>query len=174
MINTTDTPDINNNKLQHGQSKQHISDASATSSTATTAATGADIYPNTQLRRKRSANLRHKKAQQLIQFFKDLEFLFMQGGVTSEVEKKEMVLQYVKLELEEAWGWYPDFKDQTKTYHDFKDAILAHYPESFGEFLYSLSDIDILVGDWFRNGIRTLEDLTDYHNRFEAISSWLF
>ena len=98
----------------------------------------------------------------------------MQGGVTSEVEKKEMVLQYVKLELEEAWGWYPDFKDQTKTYNDFKDAILAHYPESFGEFLYSLSDIDILVSDRFRNGIRTLEDLTDYHNRFEAISSWLF
>ena len=93
--------------------------------------------------------------------------------MTSKVEKKEMVLRYVKLELEEVWGRYPDFKDQTKTYNDFKDAILAHYPESSGEFLYSLSNIDILVSDRFHNGIRTLEDLTDYHNRFEAISSWL-
>ena len=91
-----------------------------------------------------------KKPWQLIQFFKDLELLFMQGGMTSKAEKKEMVLRYVELELEEVWGWYPDFKDQTKTYNDFKDAILAHYPESSGKFLYSLSDIDILVGDRFR------------------------
>ena len=56
-----------------------------------------------------------KKPRQLIQFFKDLELLFMGGGVTSEAEKKEMVLWYVKLELEEVWGRYPDFKDQTKT-----------------------------------------------------------
>ena len=48
-----------------------------------------------------------------------------------------------------------------------------HYPESSGEFLYSLSDIDILIGDQFHNGIRTLKELTDYQNRFKAISSWL-
>ena len=114
-----------------------------------------------------------KKPWQLIRFFKDLELLFTWGGVTSKTEKKEMVLWYVELELEEVWGWYPDFKDQTKTYNDFKNTILAHYPESSGKFLYSLSDIDILVGNWFHNGIRTLEDLTDYHNQFEAISLWL-
>ena len=88
----------------------------------------------------------------------------MRGGVTSEAEKKEMVLQYVELELEEVWGRYPDFKDQTKTYNGFKDTILAHYPESSGKFLYSLTDINILISDWFCNGIRTLEELTDYHN----------
>ena len=91
----------------------------------------------------------------------------------SEAEKKEMVLRYVELELEEVWGRYPDFKDQTKTYNDFKDAILVHYPESSGKFLFSLSDIDILVGNRFHNSIRTLKDLTDYYNRFEAISLWL-
>ena len=114
-----------------------------------------------------------KKPWQLIRFFKDLELLFTRGGVTSKAEKKEMVLRYVELELEEVWGRYPNFKDQTKTYNDFKDTILAHYPESSGEFLYSLSNIDILVGDQFRNGIRTLKDLTNYLNQFEAISSWL-
>ena len=40
-----------------------------------------------------------KKPRQLIRFFKDLELLFMWGGVTSKAEKKEMVLRYVKLEL---------------------------------------------------------------------------
>ena len=94
-----------------------------------------------------------KNPWQLIQLFKDLELLFTRGGVTSEAEKKEMVLRYVELELEEVWGWYPDFKDQTKNYNNFKDAILVHYPESSGEFLYSLSNlnIDILVGNWFHN-----------------------
>ena len=45
-----------------------------------------------------------KKPWQLIQFFKDLELLFMWGGVASKAEKKEMVLRYVELELEEVWG----------------------------------------------------------------------
>ena len=42
-----------------------------------------------------------KKPWQLIWFFKDLELFFTWGGVTSVAEKKEMVLQYVELELEE-------------------------------------------------------------------------
>ena len=62
VINATDTPDINNNKLQHDQSKQHIPGASATSCTATTADASADIYPDTQPRQTRSINHRHKKA----------------------------------------------------------------------------------------------------------------
>ena len=58
-------------------------------------------------------------------------------------------------------------------YTAFKDAILAHYPDATGDYMYSLADIDQLIGERYRIGIRTLDDLTEYHNQFEAITSWL-
>ena len=84
-----------------------------------------------------------------------------------------MVLKYVDLELEEIWERYPEYKDSNKSYANFKQAILDHYPDATGDYMYSLSDLDTLVGERYHIGIRTLDDLTDFHNRFEAISSWL-
>ena len=113
------------------------------------------------------------KPRQLIRFFKELEPLFVRGNVTSDQDKKDMVLKYVDFELEEVWERYLEYKNPTTTYAAFKAAILAHYPDSTGDFMYSLADIDSLIGERYRVGIRTLDDLSDYHNRFEAITSWL-
>ena len=113
------------------------------------------------------------KPRQLVRFFKELEPLFARSSITSDQDKKDMVLKYVELELEEIWARYPEYKDGTKTYANFKQAILDHYPDATGDFLYSLADLDALIGERYRIGIRTLDDLTDYHNRFEAVTSWL-
>ena len=99
--------------------------------------------------------------------------IFTKAGVTAEADKKDMVVQYVDMELEDVWSSYPQFKDQTKSYINFKDAIIDHYPDASGEFLYSLHDIDALIGERYRIGIRTLNDLIQFHNQFEAITSWL-
>ena len=84
-----------------------------------------------------------------------------------------MVVQYVDMELEDVWSSYPKFKDQMKSYTNFKDVIIDHYLEASGEFLYSLHDIDALIGECYQIGIRTLNDLIQFHNQFEAIMSWL-
>ena len=109
----------------------------------------------------------------LIRFFKELEMIFTKAGVTIEADKKDMVVQYIDMELEDVWSSYPEFKDQTKSYINFKDAIIDHYPDASGEFLYSLHDIDALIGKRYQIGIRTLNDLIQFHNQFEAITSWL-
>ena len=99
--------------------------------------------------------------------------IFTKAGVTAEADKKDMVVQYVDMELKDVWSSYPEFKDQTKSYINFKDAIIDHYPDASGEYLYSLHDIDVLNGECYRIGIRTLNDLIQFHNQFEAITSWL-
>ena len=113
------------------------------------------------------------KPRQLVRFFKELEPLFTRANITSDQEKKDMVLKYVDLELEDVWARYPEYKTQATPYSAFKDAILAHYPDATGDYMYSLADIDRLIGERYRIGIRTLDDLTEYHNQFEAITSWL-
>ena len=113
------------------------------------------------------------KPRTLIRFFRELEALFTKAGITAETDKKEMAVQYVDMEVEDIWSAYPEFKDKNKAYTEFKNAVIDHYPEASGEFLYSLHDIDMLIGERFRIGIRTLNDLIQFHNQFEAITSWL-
>ena len=52
------------------------------------------------------------KPRQLVRFFKELEPLFTRANITSDQEKKDMVLKYVDLELEDVWARYPEYKTQ--------------------------------------------------------------
>src|SRR6202522_1346336 len=83
------------------------------------------------------------------------------------------VVRYVDFEVEEIWKTFPKFKDKFKTYQDFKEAILKYYPNASGDYVYSLRDVDLLVGQRQRLGINNTNDLSDYHVQFLAITSWL-
>ena len=71
------------------------------------------------------------------------------------------------------WKTFPEFKSPATSYQDFKKAILKYYPNAAGDFIYSLQDMDILVGECLRNGIISPKDLLDYHMQFSAITTWL-
>ena len=43
--------------------------------------------------------------------------ILTKAGVTVEADKKDMVVQYVDMELEDVWSSYPEFKDQMKSYN---------------------------------------------------------
>ncbi|KAF9538176.1 hypothetical protein CPC08DRAFT_651529, partial [Agrocybe pediades] len=53
----------------------------------------------------------------------------------------------------------------------FKKAVIESYTDQTRK--YSVSDLDMLIGERQRLGIRDLHDLTDYHLRFQAISTHL-
>ena len=53
-----------------------------------------------------------------------------------------MVLKYVDLESEDVWARYPEYKMQVTPYTAFKDANLAHYPDTTWDYMNSLADID--------------------------------
>ena len=52
------------------------------------------------------------------------------------------VLRYVDFDIEQIWKTFPEFSDPTKTYLQFKAAILVHYPDASGDYVYSLRDMD--------------------------------
>jgi len=113
------------------------------------------------------------KPREIPRFFEDLEFLFKRAKVTDEAEKKKQLTRYVDFELEQIWKTFPEFENPLKSYEDFKAAILVHYPDVSGEYVYSLRDIDLLIGERQRLGITTLKDLSDFHLNFIAITTWL-
>jgi hypothetical protein len=48
-----------------------------------------------------------------------------------------------------------------------------HYPNASGDFVYSIRDMDLLIGKRQCLGINSTKDLSDYHLQFIAITTWL-
>ena len=112
------------------------------------------------------------KARELPRFFDELEYLFARAAITSEADKKRHTLRYVDFDIELLWRTIPEFSDPTKTYDEFKAAILHFYPDASEDNQYSFNDIDILIGERLRLGINSINDLANFHMRFLAITNW--
>jgi hypothetical protein len=113
------------------------------------------------------------KPQELTRFFEDLEIALDDAKITADADMKKYVVRYVDFNTEQIWKTFEEYKDPTKTYGAFKKAILGHYPDASGEFVYSLSDMDLLIGERQRLGIVSLNDLSNYHLQFIGITAWL-
>ena len=87
------------------------------------------------------------KPRELSRNFEDLEQLMRQAAIALEEEKKQQVLCYVDFNTEQIWKTFPEFIDNKRTYNDFKAAILVHYPVASGDFVYSIRDMDLLIGN---------------------------
>jgi hypothetical protein len=113
------------------------------------------------------------KPRELSHFFDDLEYLFLRDPTFTEVEKKKQVLRYVGFDIKQIWKMFPECVNMLTTYQQFKDAILVHYPDASGDYVYSLRDMDTLVGERQRVGINSTSELSDFHLAFVAITTWL-
>src|ERR1700678_2325137 len=112
------------------------------------------------------------RARDLPRTFTDLETLFRRAKITDDNEKKKQVVYYTDFDTEQLWKYLPEFDDPTINYADFKDAIMDYYPEA-AEFLYSITDINSLTDESQRLGMASVQDLSDYHLQFLAITTWL-
>jgi hypothetical protein len=86
---------------------------------------------------------------------------------------KKQVLCYVDFSTKQIWKPFPEFLDDNKTYQNFKDVILVHYFDASGNFIYSIRDMDLLIGERQCLGINSTKDLSDYHLQSIVITTWL-
>jgi len=128
--------------------------------------------PVMPIRGERSApTFDQKEPNDLVQYFKQLETLFTRSAIAADVDKKEYATSYVKSEVAESWEAIPEFSSIGSTYNNFKDRLLELYNQT--TLQYILSDLDRLIGERQRLGMRSLQDLSDFHFRFNVISSFL-
>ena len=100
-----------------------------------------------------------------------LETLFARYSIADDLEKKTYTTSFLKCDLADQWEALEEFLDTTQTYADFKSSLVDVYNLNLPR--HTLSDLQRLVSDQFRSGFRSLQDLTAYHLRFNAISSHL-
>lgn len=111
------------------------------------------------------------RPNELGRYFDQLETLFARCGVTNDIDKKKYTVAYVDVDTADTWVYIPEYGDATKTYHDFKDVLSNLYRQT--ALKYIITDLDRLIGERQRIGVRTLLELTDFHLKFNAISTYL-
>jgi hypothetical protein len=162
------TPPLTPTQTSFTQSQRPLSDTTQSLPIATMATT----Y-TMPMRNECAAPIDSSKPRELSQYFKDLEQLMKRATISDQQDMKKQVLRYVDFGTEQIWKTFPEFLDDNKTYQDFKDAILVHYPDASGDFIYSIRDMDLLIGERQCLGINSTKDLSDYHLQFIAITTWL-
>ena len=113
------------------------------------------------------------KPRELPRYFKALERLFARAGITADADKKEDAIQYVDYEVEQIWKTFPEYANPQASYAAFKAAVIAHYPDATGDFVYSVTELDAHIKKHREDGIVTTDDLQEFHLKFLAITTWL-
>lgn len=112
-----------------------------------------------------------KRPNELGRYFDQLDTLFTRCNIQGDIEKKKFAVSFVEYEVADAWEALEEFSSIVKTYADFQQRLREVYNQV--NLRYILADLDQLVGERQRLGIKTLQDLSDFHLRFHAIASYL-
>jgi hypothetical protein len=111
------------------------------------------------------------KPNTLGRYFTQLEQLFTRCKIETDAEKKQYAASYIEPELADSWEALPEYADDATTYLKFKEQLFELYNQV--GLRYILSDLDMLVGERQRIGMKNLQDLMDFHLRFNTIASYL-
>lgn len=122
---------------------------------------------------KASPRFDKSRPRELSRYFTDLELLFPRAKIIDETAKKNFAVYYVDFETEQTWKTFPEFRNEGSTYLNFKEALLVHYPDSTGDYVFSIRDMDSLVGERQRLGIKSTTEMSEFHLRFLTITTWL-
>ncbi|KAF7347119.1 hypothetical protein MVEN_01466100 [Mycena venus] len=113
------------------------------------------------------------KPHELRRYFTDLEYLLGCAAVTDDTEMKKHATRFLSVEDQEIWEGLPSFKDASKSFADFKAAIVKLYSGNDEDRHFELNDLDALVGQYSRVGILSLDDLKTFYRQFLCITTYL-
>ncbi|KAJ7831041.1 hypothetical protein B0H13DRAFT_1578685, partial [Mycena leptocephala] len=114
-----------------------------------------------------------QKPRELLRYFSDLQYLFGRANVTDSTEKKQHATRFLTVEDQDIWETLDEFTDASKSYDEFKRAVLSLYPGTDADRKYSLADLDVLIGEYGRIGIHSKADFSEFYRQFLVISKYL-
>jgi len=107
----------------------------------------------------------------LPRYLSQVDRLLARSKIDDPKECKDYIISFIEPDLQDLWEAFPEYSDATKTFEDFKEALLHSYTDKDNR--YDMRELDQLIGECQRLGIHNLQDLTAYHLRFCAITNYL-
>ncbi|KLO04804.1 hypothetical protein SCHPADRAFT_840191 [Schizopora paradoxa] len=109
----------------------------------------------------------------LLRYFEDVEMCIEECAIESERMKKRYLVRYTDATTAETWESLAEYGDDTKTYKDFKNAVIGLFPGMEPERRYGVRDLEALVDLWEEKGIKTKAELGEFHQAFLRVSTFL-
>lgn len=86
--------------------------------------------------------------RELTHYISDIEGLFTRHSINAEADKKKWFIYYPGLVISEFWESLPEYSDGGKTYENFKDAVVAQYPDASTTRKYERHDLERVIGKY--------------------------
>ncbi len=102
---------------------------------------------------------------ELMCYISDIEGLFTCHTINTDADKKKWFIYYPSLVLSEFWESLPEYSDTTKTYENFKDAVVAQYPDTSTTHKYERHDLERIIGKYAQE-VDNLADLGAFYWEF--------
>ncbi|KIK64478.1 hypothetical protein GYMLUDRAFT_983471, partial [Collybiopsis luxurians FD-317 M1] len=112
--------------------------------------------------------------EQLPIFFGEFEAAAKVAAIHNDPEKmKKEVLQYVDANTMRFWRSLLTFKDNTKSWDEFKTEVLENYPDALQQTDATTADLDKVIETYRKSGISNSKELGKYHREFSVVSNSL-
>src|SRR6266700_1090774 len=109
------------------------------------------------------------RPSEICRYFAQLERLFERAAISHDQnEMKFYTTLFVDPDLADLWEAFPEFTSPSSTFGDLKSALIGIYA-GFGK--YKPSDLRALIAATNSSKIGAFSDLSDFHMRFQEISS---
>jgi hypothetical protein len=108
----------------------------------------------------------------LVRYFEDLDMLLTRANIANIDQRMRYSRNYVPISMADLWEVLPK-ADGQHTWEQYKAAVIALYPgiESGKRFLNA--DLDRIVANWSKRGIRTLGEWAEFYREFLQVSRYL-
>ncbi|KAL0057996.1 hypothetical protein AAF712_015342 [Marasmius tenuissimus] len=112
--------------------------------------------------------------EQLPTFFDEFQDAASKAGIIADhpTMKKEC-LRYVSVETICFWRSLATFKDDTKTWSEFKTKVLSNYPDAMQSAEVTMDELKKVVEDHSKTRITSVKSLAKYHRSFSTVASLL-
>src|SRR6267143_6791715 len=109
------------------------------------------------------------RPSQIRRYLTQLERLFERAAISHDQdEMKFYTMFFVDPDLTDLWEAFPEFTSPSSTFGNLKSALIGTYAR-FGK--YKPSDLHALIAATNSSKIGSFSDLSNYHLRFQEISS---
>ncbi|KAE9387301.1 hypothetical protein BT96DRAFT_891162, partial [Gymnopus androsaceus JB14] len=115
-----------------------------------------------------------KFEEQLPTFFEEFEAVATTAGINNNnTAMKKGVLRYTDQQSMRFWRTLPTYKDAMKTWTEFKDKVLVHYPGALKDAESTMEDLRKVVSKYAGSGVTNSKELLTYHRDFSIIAKSL-
>ncbi len=103
--------------------------------------------------------------RELTCYISDIEGLFTHHSINANTDKKKWFIYYPGLIISEFWESLPEYSDAAKIYENFKDAVIAQYPDASTTCKYERHNLERVIGKYVRE-VDNLADLGAFYREF--------